>query len=189
MSTQSCYICLINKNLSTFKAAEKNIYQEFTGNEIKKSNKVQICEDCRKNLQNAVKFLRLCKKSYQNLQEQAQLIEPQEYSEIVDEITLTVDEGNFNNEEYIINDEVIVDQSSEHTVLEVIEIERVDNKPEKLSDIFQCNKCDSVFSSNQKLKSHERKHEGIKEWKCSYDGCDKTFSKETRLKAHISEYL
>ncbi|XP_070508838.1 zinc finger protein ZFP2-like [Chironomus tepperi] len=185
MKTQNCFICLIKENLSTFKVAESKIYQEFTGYKIKKTEKLLICEDCRQNLQNSVKFLKLCKKSYQNLQEQKQIIESQEYSEIVDEITITVDEENFSNEEFIINDESIVDQRTEHAVLEVIEIERVDSKEDKLNATFQCDKCEAEFSSNQKLKSHERKHEGIKEWTCSYDGCDKTFGKELRLKAHI----
>jgi len=188
MKEQNCYICLNKENLSTFKVAEKKIYQEFTGYEIKKADKVLICEVCRSNLKNSIKFLKLCKKSYQNLQEQAQIIECQQYSEIVDEITITVDESNFNNEEYIINDEAIVDQSTEHEVLEVIEIERIDSKEDKLNTTFQCDKCDAEFSSNQKLKSHERKHEGIKEWTCGFDGCDKKFCKEIRLKAHMSKF-
>ena len=188
MKEQTCFICFIKENLSTFKAAEKKIYQEFTGYEIKKSDKVLICQVCRVNLKNSFTFLKLCKKSYQNLQEQTRIIECQENSEILDEITITVDEGNFSNEEYIINDETIVNQSTEHEVLEVIEIERIDSKEDKLKTTFQCDKCDAEFSSNQKLKSHERKHEGTKEWTCGFDGCDKKFGKEIRLKAHISKF-
>ena len=182
MKIEICFICQNKLNLSTFKAADKKIYQEFTGYEIKKADKVQICEDCRQNLKNSNKFLKLCRTSYQNIKEQPEVIE---YSEVVDEITITVDENNFNNEEYIISDETTVEQ--QHEILEVIEIERIDRNEEKLVDTFQCDKCDAQFSSNQKLKSHERKHSGIKEWICGYDGCEKKFEKEMRLKAHISK--
>lgn len=52
--------------------------------------------------------------------------------------------------------------------------------------ICQHPNCTARFHQLQHLKTHTASHEGIKPFKCNFDGCDQTFTQKGNLKVHFS---
>jgi uncharacterized Zn-finger protein len=55
-----------------------------------------------------------------------------------------------------------------------------------ISGTFVCDKCNATFSSDLALRSHMKTHnpESERRFKCSFDGCNKTFNFAHHLKHH-----
>lgn len=65
-----CFNCPKDKrNLKEVNTKDKDIYREFTGNEIEVES-AKICVSCKESLINSLEFLNLCKTTYQKIIEQ-----------------------------------------------------------------------------------------------------------------------
>ncbi|XP_055930417.1 Wilms tumor protein homolog [Argiope bruennichi] len=49
---------------------------------------------------------------------------------------------------------------------------------------YTCLNCSTVFSNSMQLKSHLRKHKGVKPYKCEYPNCLKHFARNEELTRH-----
>ncbi|GIY95904.1 hypothetical protein CEXT_599611 [Caerostris extrusa] len=49
---------------------------------------------------------------------------------------------------------------------------------------YSCSNCPSVFFNGGQLKSHMRRHKGIKPYKCEFPECSKTFARNEELTRH-----
>ncbi|KAF2420154.1 hypothetical protein EJ08DRAFT_738721 [Tothia fuscella] len=54
---------------------------------------------------------------------------------------------------------------------------------------YSCGQCDKTFLRDYHLARHKKtSHDGIKDHKCTYDGCDRAFATAQKLREHINSH-
>ncbi|XP_071037047.1 transcription factor IIIA [Parasteatoda tepidariorum] len=61
--------------------------------------------------------------------------------------------------------------------------------PKKEARKFKCSECSEEFVKRSMLVRHKYTHSGVKEFKCSEPGCNKSFSMPSRLKSHVKSHV
>lgn len=210
-----CVCCLLSpdnrKDLSNLTATDKRTFNEVTKLEIKVNSKLKICIKCKEQLKSSVEFIRLCSKSYHELDlgvetEVIVKVEPavrqkrtrrslpaaEEVEDSARDCTIDDDEQASVDDELPANDynELILDETeTTERIEEGLEAVKEEPSPDssKRSGKFPCHDCSLSFQTAQRLEVHSFTHSGIKNWKCEY--CDKVFATKFRLKAHISKFI
>lgn len=192
-------ICCLNesddKKNFALTAADKKLYQELTKIEFKaKQKSLKICKSCRESLKTSTNFLRACLESYKQLKyeanekksevkrtrrkrakEDSDVDEPplQQYSDDDDELPISAIQQQLQKEkETIIVCEKISPQRKEQVEIS----EEITLSSTKTAVKFLCPECGVAFQTSQRLQIHSYTHSGVKNHRCEYEACGKSFA-------------
>lgn len=217
-----CFCCLKTpdekENLIKFKAHDKQLYNKLTENVIESNALVKICLFCKKLLHKSVKFKNLCQETYKNQFECDQTFNEVQGNQLCEEIIITVSEEQHSYEDYQVenddNDddddipisvikEQLISQGPENKIIKLLEIENINEEhksaPKNSEKKLKClknlkikehtcsfNGCDKIFHSEFRLKTHLRIHFNEKPYSCDWKDCSMKFTQPNALKCHKS---
>lgn len=205
LKEMQCICCLsetlTKRELMSFTAVDRRLYQELTQLSVKARTK--ICRDCKSLLKCSSEFQQLCIKSHEHLTNADGNEEKTSNKRTRRQAKEQVEEEFFQpNDEPLNNDSS--DDDSELPIAALQKQLKSNLEPEHLSPIneleasspepdskkkigkYLCPDCGISFVTSQRLQIHSYTHSGIKNWKCEY--CEKDFATKFRLKAHTSKF-
>lgn len=191
-----CICCLLKsddrKNFSSIAVADRKLYRELTGLQVKPGKSI-ICKECKIKLKSSADFRRMCLRSHDRISETVNLgkktqarrnhkkSDHQTESPSVDECR-----DNPSSDDEILISTLKQQLQDETKKLEVQAAAIIIELPEKLTEDekFLCCECGACLLSAEHLQQHRLTHSRLKSFKC--DACDKSFATKFRLKAHTS---
>lgn len=200
-----CVFCLIEskekKNFVAISSTDKKNYKEFTNLDLNILSLKKVCKSCQSSLKSSIKFLQTCIKSHKKL-----VAESEKKKENFEARTKKTNEESNDNlqdqEDSFVADQIFSDdednlpiatlqQQIQNIHVQIVpnieETEHIEEEQESFSEIkvtlpkktpakFLCPECGIPFQTSQRLQVHSFTHTGIKNFKCEFDDCEKSFA-------------
>lgn len=201
-----CVCCLVEskekKNFTSVTLTDKKHYKEFTNLDLNNldSSFQKVCKSCKASIKSSHKFLQTCIKSHEKLVAESEPAEQKQENLEVRTIK-TNEESNDNLQEDSFTDQIFSDdednlpistlqQKIQNNPIEIVindeESEQIQKQIEEEQEIkpnskkapakFLCPECGIPFQTSQRLQVHSYTHTGIKNFKCEFDDCEKSFA-------------
>lgn len=192
------------KNFTAISSTDKKHYKEFTNLDLNnlRSPFHKICFVCKVSLKSSVKFLQTCIKSHEKLVAESETAEKiQENLGAPTRKTNEESNDNLHDQEDSFVDQIFSDdednipiatlqQQIQNIPVEIVpndeETEQIHEHIEEEQEIFSetkktpakflCPECGVPFQTSQRLQIHSFTHTGIKNFKCEFDDCEKSFA-------------